>query len=69
METSATLESAMRQRSDQYLRVARTICDLVLTSPAPVLALHELLMDAYRDGGRDMHKAITEILDERWETP
>lgn len=57
------LEIVMAVRSEQYARLACTVADLIVTARDPARMIVLLLMDAYRDGGRDMHAQVKHILD------
>jgi hypothetical protein len=56
------MTSTMERRASEYTRLAHTIMPLLNESPNPTKTLAELLMDCYRDGARDMHAAVTDIL-------
>jgi hypothetical protein len=61
------LEVVMERRCGQYDSMALTFLDLMATNENPQNVLVELMMGAYRDGGRDMHKIISETLNPLWD--
>ena len=59
----------MEQRFAEYQRMATTLAPLIASSPRPALVVADLLMQAYRDGGRDMHAAVMETFDALGQKP
>ena len=66
MTPAERLEKRIIEREAHYVRVAIRLRYDYPTTTIPVDELYNLLMAAYREGGRDMHAAINDELEPLW---
>jgi hypothetical protein len=65
MLSDLDLTALMQKRSEHYRRLAKLLTPMLqIDGRTPEAVVYALLMDAYRDGGRDMHAAVIATCDD-----
>lgn len=65
-EAVAELSAAMDRRCIEYIALVQALRHEFPDVAFPAERIEQLLMDAYRDGGRDMYAAVNKTLAPLW---